>query len=149
MATKPPKPTKSKIRKAVKKSTEKAKKKAAVKLKKKAAAKLKPKPVATKGKKKKTVAKPLFPIKTCQFIEANELVPPEWTPWFWSAVSENAPFSWGDNNRSMITALDFAIHCEEALELHATSSSKVKSSEVTTFIKVLRSLGDMYIDLEN
>jgi hypothetical protein len=136
------------IKKAVKRSTEKAKKKAAVKLKKKVSAKEKPVTKKKPGKAPKTV-KPLFPIKTCQFIEANELVPPEWTSWFWSAVSENAPFTWGDNNRSMVCAIDFAIHCEDVLILEAQDTSKVKSSEVNTFIRMLRSLGDIYIDLEN
>lgn len=148
MATKPPKPSKAKIRKAVKKSTERAKKKAAIKLKKKTAAKTKTVAKKKPGRAAKP-SKPQFPIKTCQFVEANELVPPDWTPWFWSAVSENAPFTWGDNNRSMITAIDFAIHCEEALEVYAVETPKVKSSEVTAFIKMLRSLGDTYIDLEN
>jgi hypothetical protein len=128
MATKPPKPTKTKIKKAIKKSTEKAKKK--------------PSKVVKTGK-------PSFPIKTCKFIEVSELIPPEWTSWFWSAVSENAPFTWGENNHSMVSALDFSIHCNDVLVLKAQSTSYVKSSEITAFIKMLESLGNIYIDLEN
>ena len=39
-----------------------------------------------------------IPVRVTEFIEATDLVPKGWAPWFWIVVSENAPFSWGDNN---------------------------------------------------
>lgn len=81
-------------------------------------------------------------VKTqaCFFVSATALVPRGWEKWFWELISDNAPFSWGDNNRSMVTASDFANHCEERLD----DSPKCKR-----FIAKLRKLGELYIDLES
>lgn len=79
-------------------------------------------------------------VQTCDFVSATNLVPRRWDNWFWDKISNNAPFSWGDNNRSMVTASDFARHCEERLD----DSPKVKR-----FLKKVRALGEMYIDLES
>lgn len=79
-------------------------------------------------------------VHTCEFISATDLIPKGWDMWFWDVVSEDAPFSWGGNNRSMVTASDFANHCEDRLD----DSPKVKR-----FLKKVRSLGEMYIDLES
>lgn len=81
-----------------------------------------------------------YRVQTCEFISATDLVPRSWDEWFWGLISEDAPFSWGVNNRSMVTAGDFADHCEERLD----DSPKVKR-----FLKKLRELGEMYIDLES
>lgn len=79
-------------------------------------------------------------IQTCEFISATDLVPEDWVGWFWELISENAPFSWGDNNRSLITANYFAKHCEKCLD---------KSKESKQFIDKLYKLKDLYIDLES
>jgi hypothetical protein len=79
-------------------------------------------------------------VQTCEFISATAIVPRDWDKWFWAVIADNAPFSWGDNNRSMVTACDFARHCEERLD----DSPKVKR-----FLNKLHALGDMYIDLES
>ena len=79
-------------------------------------------------------------VQTCEFVSATDLVPRRWNNWFWAQISDNAPFSWGDNNRSMVTASDFARHCEERLD----DSVKVKR-----WLKKVRALGETYIDLEN
>jgi hypothetical protein len=84
-------------------------------------------------------------VQTCQFVSATDLVPKRWAGWFWEAISENAPFSWGDNNRSMVDASFFADHCEERLDSNRTISRSV----ITRFLNKVRSLGDMYIDLES
>ena len=79
-------------------------------------------------------------LQACAFVSASSLVPRSWRGWFWELVSDNAPFSWGDNNRSMVTANDFAQHCEERLD----DAPKCKR-----FLCKVRRLGDMYIDLES
>lgn len=78
-------------------------------------------------------------IQTCKFIPATDIVPRHWDKWFWEAISNNAPFSWGDNNHSLVTANDFANHCQEHLD---------DSPKVQRFLKKLRKLGEMYVDLE-
>lgn len=79
-------------------------------------------------------------IKTCEYISASDIVPRSWKKWFWQEISENAPFSWGDNNKSMVSARIFANHCEDVME---------DSESVRRFIEKVRGLGDMLIDLES
>lgn len=83
-------------------------------------------------------------VQTCQFVSVTDLVPKSWKGWFWDAISENAPFSWGDNNRSMVTASFFADHCEERLE-----NCTISRSAITRFLNKVRELDDIYIDLES
>lgn len=82
--------------------------------------------------------------KVCTFIEASSLIPKGWAEkGFWDLVTN---FSYGDNNRSLVTASDFARHCEEALD---TREDEFSPSTATRFLKKLRALGETYIDLEN
>ena len=78
--------------------------------------------------------------QTVEFVEMTSIVPEHWTFWFYAVISEDAPFSWGDNNRSMVTADDFARHCEERLD---------DSPQVKKWLKKIYTLGQMYIDLES
>lgn len=79
-------------------------------------------------------------VQACQFVSASDLVPKRWCSWFWGKISENAPFSWGDNNRSLVTASCFADHCQQRLD-DSPASQK--------FLAKVRALGEMYIDLES
>ena len=78
--------------------------------------------------------------EACRFIPVTKVMPKWWDNELWAIISDNAPFTWGDNNRSLVTASSFADHCEERLG----DSPKVKK-----WLKALRSLGDQYLDLEN
>jgi len=79
-------------------------------------------------------------VQSCQFVSATDLVPKRWQGWFWETISNDAPFSWGDNNRSMVTASSFADHCQQRLD---------DSLSAKRFLNKVRSLGEMYIDLES
>lgn len=80
-------------------------------------------------------------IYTCEYVCASDIAP-KWAivEDFWAKISEGAPFSWGDNELSLVTASCFADWCEEVLD----DSRKVKN-----WLKQIRELGEMYIDLEN
>ena len=87
-------------------------------------------------------------VRATEFVEACELVPRKWDNWFWVAISENAPFSFGDNNRTLIDAQFFASHCEDVLaNLNDAESTTVGAKR--EWLKKVRRLGQMYIDLEN
>ena len=88
-------------------------------------------------------------VDTCQFVRVTELVPERWQEWFCTAISEDAPFSWGDNNRTLVTAERFADHCEDRMEDLLDESNLFFVQEARDFIEVLRRLGQTYIDLEN
>jgi len=95
--------------------------------------------------KSNLVAQGLSPkLQTCCFIPATNLVPKEIAPQFWEAFSQNPPFSWGDNNRTLISAsdfLDYVYQIEDNFEL--------TEDELKPVINELENLEDTYIDLEN
>ena len=51
----------------------------------------------------------------CEFVEVSDIIPSNWDGWFWSTISEDSPFSLGDNNRSLVCASDFLDHCESCI----------------------------------
>lgn len=87
-------------------------------------------------------------IKATPFVEMTALVPKSWGFWFFGLMSESAPFSWGDNNRTLVTAERVHEHCSGFLEM-AGEDYGIDQSEIDSFLRVLEELGDLYIDLEN
>jgi hypothetical protein len=86
--------------------------------------------------------------QTVEFIEGSDIVPKGWRDWFWGQFSENAPFSWGDNNRTFITAQRFHNHAIDVLEM-AVDDGAITKKEAKLFLDKLDKLGQTYIDLEN
>ena len=84
--------------------------------------------------------------EVCEFIPATNLIPYWAKNWFWGEFSSSAPFSWGDNNRTLITASRFAGHAQEVLMDHYDSDLPMRAQR---WINELRDLGETYIDLEN
>ena len=93
-------------------------------------------------------------IETCEFVPATSLVPRSWDSWFWSQFSENAPFTWGDNNRSLV---DFESFIEHAAEVFSTGEN-MSAQRTLAFNRWLERMaayreeakhGPVYIDLEN
>ena len=95
--------------------------------------------------KSELIAQGISPkISLCYYIEASELIPKDIASDFWGVIYQDAPFSWGDNNRTLICCCDLARHCETCED--SFSFSKKKYNEL---VKYLYSLGDTYVDLEN
>jgi hypothetical protein len=90
-------------------------------------------------------------VHQASYIEASDLVPKEWVNWFWGLISESAPFSWGDNNRTFVTASRFLNHVSNALETvkDFPEEGDPTEEEIDNFLKVIDELGETYIDLEN
>ena len=93
-------------------------------------------------------------IETCEFVPATSLVPRSWGPWFWSQFSENAPFTWGDNNRSLVGFESFIEHAAETF----SNGENLSITNNHTFQRWLKKMaeyrdeakhGPVYIDLEN
>ena len=89
--------------------------------------------------------------ETCEFIPATALVPVCWEDWFWAAFSSDAPFSWGDNNRTLVTASRFVAHAKDVINqsLGGDNPSPEEAAECEAFLSALDELGETYIDLEN
>jgi hypothetical protein len=84
------------------------------------------------------------PVHATEFVCVTDLVPKHWQE-FYAVISTNAPFSWGDNNRSMVTAEVFADHCER----YGADEVGTTEGAYREWLKKVRRLGDMYVDLEN
>jgi len=97
-------------------------------------------------------------LETVSFISLTALVPKKWNKWFYNAISSDAPFSWGDNDRTLVTASRLADHAEEVFDTCQNISSpvilfltpiRVIETDSKAFVNMLRDLGETYIDLEN
>ena len=79
--------------------------------------------------------------RVCECICVSDVLP-KWTQGIdiWEAIWTDAPFSFGDNNVSLITAEYFAQHLEERLDDSRRSKGLVKR---------IRALGQTYLDLES
>lgn len=88
-------------------------------------------------------------VHNCQFVHSTDLVPRQWDNWFWGAISSNAPFTWGDNNRSMITVQRFADHCEGWLKVFSEAESTTYYAKREWLKKIRKLPVYVLIDLEN
>ena len=100
-------------------------------------------------------------IKTCEFLEVSDLIPEDWVRLgFWSLVSESAPFSWGDNNRTLVTASDFLQHVISIMDVSEPESREtnltdanldedISFDDYSAFVEMMGELKETYVDLEN
>jgi hypothetical protein len=86
-------------------------------------------------------------IETCTFIPLTQLVPKKWNDWFYGEVSQDAPFSWGDNNRTLITASRLADHVQDKVLYHHRHTKE--NNAIRKWIVGVRALDSIFIDLEN
>ncbi len=87
-------------------------------------------------------------IQTCKYIEVTEVVPKDWL-WFFGMIAENCPFSWGDNNRTMIHR-DRFYDCARIWEDVAVEDFDVTREEYDAFLVSLQEIPeDVYIDMEH
>lgn len=103
-----------------------------------------------------------YTANTCKFVELSNLVPSSCTPEFYVRISENAPFSWGDNNRTLIAPGDLAEYIEEVFFTHEYKEDVegMPEADVRKIIQDLKEINNdndafpgteefVYIDLEN
>ncbi len=91
-------------------------------------------------------------VESCEYVPVSALVPQDWGGWFWTLVSENAPFSFGDNNRTMVDMTKFCDHVDSRLEESDFDPATWKMIEQwKAWIEGLREEADgvVYIDMEN
>jgi len=106
------------------------------------------------------MSKLIHKLEAVEFIPVSSVVPGEWTEWFWETFTEDAPpFTWGDNNRSLVTAARFKAHVKSAIPVVPTNTDEsafklvdnygITHREYRDFMDELTALGDTYIDMEN
>ena len=84
-----------------------------------------------------------IPVFATEFIRLSDIVPEQWGDWFYEMLSETNKFTWGDNNRSMVTARDVADVADELFD------SEVPHYAFREWLKKVNKLDQMYVDLEN
>jgi len=89
-----------------------------------------------------------IPVQITEFVCITDIVPEKWRDWFFAEISTDAPFSWGDNNRTLVTIDRFADHCEECLTLMVEEKQLTEGAK-REWLKKVRNLDTMYVDLEN
>lgn len=55
-------------------------------------------------------------IDTLKSVGVTQIIPEDWKDWIWTDLSDGAPFSWGDNNHSLVDAFSFGDHLDCILE---------------------------------
>ena len=98
--------------------------------------------MSTKKKTTKKKKLELPAIHTCEYVELTDVRGHDLDD-YWELVVEDAPFSWGDNNRSMVTASSLRYHLEDRLCDYQNKKA------VKRVIAVLAALGETYVDLES
>lgn len=83
-------------------------------------------------------------VQACCFVNASDIIPNEIEREFWRVLSENSPFSWGDNNKSLVCAIDLAHHIREIEE-----NFGIPKETLNNILQELESLEETYVDLEN
>jgi len=91
-------------------------------------------------------------LKTITICPASALFPDDWADWIFDALSLDAPFSWGDNDHTLVEAEAFKDHLayvftmQDHIEELAAEINKHKDS----IYNILKKLSDLevFIDLE-
>jgi hypothetical protein len=55
-------------------------------------------------------------IDTLKSVGVTQIIPDDWKDWIWTAISDGAPFSWGDNNHTLVDAFSFGDHLDSVLD---------------------------------
>ena len=95
-------------------------------------------------------------VQHCKFIAVTDLIPQRWAGWFYSAMRDNTPFMWGNNNRTLIATERFIEEANTVLgdseslryENFAVPPSADELEQLTRDIQYLIE-EDIYVDLEN
>ena len=86
-------------------------------------------------------------------IPSSALVPDEWATEFWELFGDGAPFSWGDNNVSLITLRRLVDHANKAVDVHVDILLKHRQhyDEWMSLLEEMCNLGldGLYVDLES
>ncbi len=82
-------------------------------------------------------------IKTVEYVELKSVLPRRHRYWFFEALANTQPpFSWGDNDMSLVTANLLLRWCE-------LNMPKTTRKTLSRFYERLRKLDCMLVDLEN
>ena len=98
------------------------------------------------------------PVRATEFVHLSDLVPEQWKDWFYPQFSETNEVTFGDANRTMITA-EYLADIVQDMDIGGVTKSQTKNyieiedntteSAMREWLKKVRRLGQIYVDLEN
>jgi len=90
-------------------------------------------------------------IDELKSVGVTQIIPEEWETWIWTELSDGAPFSWGDNNHSLVDAVSFGDHLDSILEYKDDEELEETIKEyrpaITDTLNYLHA-NNIFIDLE-
>jgi hypothetical protein len=89
-------------------------------------------------------------IESFSCVGVTQIIPKAWEDWIWTALNDGAPFSWGDNNHSLVEAAGFGEHLDKVLkstESDFQDTIKEHRPAITDTLSYLHA-NKIYIDLE-
>lgn len=88
-------------------------------------------------------------IDTFKSVGVTQLIPDEWESFIWTGLSDGAPFSWGDNNHTLVDAMSFKIHLDNVLDLYGEEEECIEKHRQSVFDTLIHlQTRNIYIDLE-
>jgi len=89
------------------------------------------------GRKRKSVAATpptssrfRLKVQSIPFVQAVDVVPKQWHSWFWNVIADGAPFTWGDNDYSIISMPSFINWCERCIEPEEVDENSPVSASI-------------------
>lgn len=83
------------------------------------------------------------------YVALRDLIPKTMDDWFWQGFSADAPFSWGDNNVTLITASRAAEHIRRRVLPFLEDDEFEPKADLLKVLERLDALQETYINLEN
>ena len=89
-------------------------------------------------------------LKTITICPVSALFPDDWTDWIFDAISSDAPFSWGDNDHTLVDAEAFKDHLAYVFSMQDKYLLEDINKHKDSIYNVLKKLGDLevFVDLE-
>jgi len=89
-------------------------------------------------------------IDELKSIGVTQIIPEDWGHWIWTELSDGAPFSWGDNNHSLVDAASFRDHLEGILDSNDVDFKDTIKEYRPAIIDILdyMTANNFYVDLE-
>lgn len=89
-------------------------------------------------------------IDTLKSVGITQIIPDDWKDWIWTDLSDGAPFSWGDNNHSLVDAFSFKDHLDSVLDSQDEELEEIIKKHLPAITDTLNYLqaNNIYIDLE-
>lgn len=87
-------------------------------------------------------------IDTIRAVPASTIIPSEWKGWIWGSLSEDAPFSWGDNNHTLVDPFDFGDHLQRVLDIEGDEFANSEEAKYVHQILKYMEENNLYVDLE-